>query len=125
MTRLREVPNFWELKRRDVLLLRDKLVLLALHLLAFRVQGRFGEFQFEVVKQKIQQQSPGDNNQSYRNSRPTKLPKVVLTTQLGCCLLVSKLATFVHIRKLPIVFIVVERVKRQERTSERFPFYLL
>ena len=64
MTRLREVPNFWELKRRDVLLLRDKLVLLALQLLAFRVEGRFGEFQFEVVKQKIQQQSPGENNQS-------------------------------------------------------------
>ena len=45
MTRLREVPNFRELKRRD-LLLRDKLVLLDLQLLDFRVQRRSGNSEF-------------------------------------------------------------------------------
>src|SRR3981081_2000390 len=41
MTRLREMPDFRELKRRD-LLLRDKLVFLDLQLLDFRVQRRSG-----------------------------------------------------------------------------------
>src|SRR5260370_20219388 len=40
MTRLREVPNFRELRRRDLLPLRDKLVFLDLQLLDFRVQRR-------------------------------------------------------------------------------------
>src|SRR5882672_2149545 len=46
MTRLREVPNFRELKRRDLLLLRDKLVFLDLQLLDFRVQRRSGNSEF-------------------------------------------------------------------------------
>src|SRR5260370_6015916 len=46
MTRLRELPNFRELKRRDLLLLRDKLVFLDLQLLDFRVQRRSGNSEF-------------------------------------------------------------------------------
>ena len=46
MTRLREVPNFRELKRRDLLLLRDKFVFLDLQLLDFRVQRRSGNSEF-------------------------------------------------------------------------------
>jgi len=46
MTRLREVPNFRELKAGDLLLLRDKLVFLDLQLLDFRVQRRSGNAEF-------------------------------------------------------------------------------
>src|SRR6266568_7514517 len=46
MTRLREVPNFRELKRRDLLLLRDKFVFLDLQLLDFRVQRGSGNSEF-------------------------------------------------------------------------------
>src|SRR5258707_2647092 len=46
MTRLREVPNFRELKRRDLQLLRDKLVFLDPQLLDFRVQRRAGNSEF-------------------------------------------------------------------------------
>src|SRR5580692_525503 len=46
MTRLRELPNFRELKRGDLLLLRNKLVFLDLQLLDFRVQRRSGNPEF-------------------------------------------------------------------------------
>jgi hypothetical protein len=46
MTRFREVPNFRELKNRNLLLLRDKLVLLDLKLLNFRVQCGSGNTEF-------------------------------------------------------------------------------
>src|SRR4051794_4372229 len=46
MTRVRQVPNFRELTRRDLLLLRDKLVFLDLQLLDFRVQRRSGNSEF-------------------------------------------------------------------------------
>src|SRR3981189_1995750 len=46
MTRLREVPNFRELKRRDLLLIRNKRVFLDLQLLDFRVQRRSGNSEF-------------------------------------------------------------------------------
>src|SRR5712672_1450357 len=46
MTRLRELPNFRELKRRDLLLLRAKLVFLDPQLLDFRVQRRSGNSEF-------------------------------------------------------------------------------
>src|SRR5882757_7776679 len=46
MTRLRELPNFRKLKRRDLLLLRDKLMFLDLQLLDLRVQRRSGNSEF-------------------------------------------------------------------------------
>src|SRR5882757_1579743 len=46
MTRLREVPNFRELKRRESVLVRDKFVFLDLQLLDFRVQRRSGNSEF-------------------------------------------------------------------------------
>jgi hypothetical protein len=46
MTRLREMPIFRELKRRDLLLLRHKLVFLDFQLLNFRVQRRSGNSEF-------------------------------------------------------------------------------
>src|SRR6202011_3503254 len=46
MTRLREVTNSRELKRRDLLLLRDKPVFLDPQLLDLRVQRRSGNSEF-------------------------------------------------------------------------------
>src|ERR1700756_2007678 len=46
MARLRQMPNFRELKRRDLLLLRAELVFLDLQLLDFRGQCGSGNSQF-------------------------------------------------------------------------------
>src|SRR6266478_9107845 len=46
MTSLREVPNFRESKRTDLLLLRDKLVFLDFQLFDFRVQRGSGNSEF-------------------------------------------------------------------------------
>src|ERR1700730_5201688 len=46
MTRLRQVPNFRELRRRDLLLLRDKLVFFDFQLFDFRVKRRSGNSEF-------------------------------------------------------------------------------
>jgi hypothetical protein len=46
MTRLRKVANYRELKRRELLLLRDKFAFLDPQLLDFRVQCRAGTPEF-------------------------------------------------------------------------------
>jgi len=54
MTKLRQVPDFRDYKKRDLLLLRDEPVFLDPQLLDFRVQRRAGNSEFAAAPSGLQ-----------------------------------------------------------------------